>query len=613
MTVEHLCPLLDSVTDQQWLFKLAEQVAQGRITPTVIEAIRMGRMTALRKANGGVRGIVVGDVVRRLVARTMAQQLGPQVESAMAPFQYALSTRGGSECVAYVIQGLSELNPDSTVMSIDGISAYDQISRAAMLDGLYTHCGGETIPFVRMFHGSPSTYVWEDAEGVEHFILQGEGGEQADPLMPLLYSLGQHGALEATQEELADGENLVAYFDDIWVVSPVPETVSHVYGSLQRNLFSHARIRVHGGKTQVWNRSGIRPEGCDALERIAQAADPRARVWRGSGETDLPPSQQGIVVLGTPLGDPAFIQAHLDKKADEQRTLLERIPMVTDLQSAWLILLHCASARANCLLRVVEPQSVAAYSRAHDEGVWTCMCALLNINPTQDEDIRSCANLPLVLGGVGLRSATRTSVSAYWASWADCLPMMFARHPEVASQIVQQLEGHPDSPFLAAAASSARVLSGTMGFDPPSWQALCEGVRPRMLEPDEFEPGIERGGWQHEASSRVERQHRKKCSSKRLLPRDRAWVRSQSGPGGSLALTTCPTSALTKIPPHLFRVVLLRRLRLPLPLSPHTCGCGSQSTRLATTALRAPGRGHWGGGDSLSRVLRAYVGRQGDG
>ena len=218
---------------------------------------------------------------------------------------------------------------------------------------------------------------------------------------------------------------------------------------------------------QVWNRSGIRPAGCDALERFALTADPRARVWRGSGETNLPPSQQGIVVLGTHLGDPAFIQAHLDKKVAEQRTLLERIP-VADLQCAWLILLHCASAKANCLLRVVEPQSVAAYARAHDDGIWACLCTLLHVHPSQNEDIRSGANLPLVLGGVGLRSATRTSVSAYWASWADCLPMMFARHPEVASRLVRQLEGHSDSPFLSAAASSARVLSGTMGFHPPS-------------------------------------------------------------------------------------------------------------------------------------------------
>ena len=198
---------------------MAKQVAQGRITPTVIEASRMGRMTAVRKANGGVRGIVVGDVVRRLVVRTMAQQLAPQVESATARFQYALSTRAGSECVAHVIQGLSEWNqrlrPDFEV-----------------LDGLCTHCGRKTIPFVRMFYGSPSTYVWEDAEEVEHSILHGEGGEQGDFLMPLLYTLGQHGALEATQEELEDAENLVAYLDDIWVVSPDPKRVSHVYGFL---------------------------------------------------------------------------------------------------------------------------------------------------------------------------------------------------------------------------------------------------------------------------------------------------------------------------------------------------------------------------------------------
>ena len=57
-----------------------------------------------------------------------------------------------------------------------------------------------------------------------------------------------------------------------------------------------------------------------------------------------------------------------------------------------------------------------------------------------------------------------------------------------------------------------------MGFDPPSWQALCEGVRPRMLELDVFEPGLERGGWQHEASSRVEQQQKEDVSLKGWRP-----------------------------------------------------------------------------------------------
>ena len=88
----------------------------------------------------------MGDVV----ARTVAQQLGLSVEAATAPHQYALSTRAGSECIAHAIQGLTELNPEATVLSIDGISAYDQISRAAMMDGLSSLCGGEAVPFVRL-------------------------------------------------------------------------------------------------------------------------------------------------------------------------------------------------------------------------------------------------------------------------------------------------------------------------------------------------------------------------------------------------------------------------------------------------------------------------------
>ena len=40
-----------------------------------------------------------------------------------------------------------------------------------------------------VFYGRPSTYLWEDEEGTVHTIIQGEGGEQSDALMPLLFSL----------------------------------------------------------------------------------------------------------------------------------------------------------------------------------------------------------------------------------------------------------------------------------------------------------------------------------------------------------------------------------------------------------------------------------------
>ena len=115
MTTDHLRPVLDNIHDTHLLHQMGEQLATGRIPAGIHGTLRLGRLTALQKPRGGVRGIVVGDVLRRLVGRTMAQQLGKAVEAATAPHQYALSTRAGTECVAHVLQVLTEMDPQTTI------------------------------------------------------------------------------------------------------------------------------------------------------------------------------------------------------------------------------------------------------------------------------------------------------------------------------------------------------------------------------------------------------------------------------------------------------------------------------------------------------------------
>ena len=117
-------------------------------------------MTALQKPSGGVRGIVVGDTFRRLVARTTAQQLRAAVEETTAPFQYALSTTYGWECVAHAVQALTEADMSNTILSVDGVGAFDLVSRGAMMSGLpRMEGGGAVLPFVRQFYGRPSSYL----------------------------------------------------------------------------------------------------------------------------------------------------------------------------------------------------------------------------------------------------------------------------------------------------------------------------------------------------------------------------------------------------------------------------------------------------------------------
>ena len=116
-------------------FRVAELLARDQGPESVASVLRRGRMTALQKPGGGARGNVAGDVVRRLVARTISQLLDKALEGATAPFQYALSTIARCECVAHALQAMTDLDPESTILSIDGISAYDFISRRAMLSG----------------------------------------------------------------------------------------------------------------------------------------------------------------------------------------------------------------------------------------------------------------------------------------------------------------------------------------------------------------------------------------------------------------------------------------------------------------------------------------------
>ena len=61
------------------------------------------------------------------------------------------------------------------------------------------------------------------------------GGEQGDPLMPLLFSLAVHNALAEVQAELQPGEFLFAFLDDVYVLS-LPERTRKIYDLMGREI-----------------------------------------------------------------------------------------------------------------------------------------------------------------------------------------------------------------------------------------------------------------------------------------------------------------------------------------------------------------------------------------
>ena len=83
-----------------------------------------------------VRGIATSCTVRRLVAKALAKKFMKVFEAECAPFQYALSTRAGTDCVGHLLRAATGAKRNLTILTVDGTGANDNVLRSTMLGRL---------------------------------------------------------------------------------------------------------------------------------------------------------------------------------------------------------------------------------------------------------------------------------------------------------------------------------------------------------------------------------------------------------------------------------------------------------------------------------------------
>ena len=205
---------------------------------------------------------------------------------------------------------------------------------------------------------------WRDEHNECHDVLQGEGGEQGDALMPALFSLGMAEALREAQSHLQANELVIAYLDDIYIVTS-PERARAAYDMVTATVAARCGIMPNLGKTVCWNRANTCPPGIEALGE---------GVWRGTGDQ----AARGIRVLGAPMGSAEFVQAFGVQHVQKASGLLQQIFNLPQVQHAWLLFYFCLVPRINHLLRQVPPDLVTSTAAAFNELTASGLCELLH-------------------------------------------------------------------------------------------------------------------------------------------------------------------------------------------------------------------------------------------
>ena len=250
------------------------------------------------------------------------------------------------------------------------------------------------------------------------------------------------------------------------------------------------------------------------------------------------------------------------------------IPDLPDLQCAWALLLHCAVPRSNHYIRSLPPSQVHAYAAGHDRALQKVLRQMVGVSEDiadeEKERIANLSTLPMGLGGMGIRSATRLREAAYWASWADAIPMLKQRCPEAARELVSSLASSQlNSNDCLREVQNSRANLQQAGIALPSWQDIWDGIQPEQATNPE--PGEWRHGWQYVASSELEKHFRRTQVEPSLSEDSMSLLRSQSGCCAGRHLTLIPKDAESTFTSERFRGLLQRRLRLPLQFVARRC------------------------------------------
>ena len=208
------------------------------------------------------------------------------------------------------------------------------------------------------------------------------------------------------------------------------------------------------------------------------------------------------------------------------------------------------------------------FAAEHDRNILCCLAQLLHIVPGEADPLPQSAaaraNLSLRHGGLGLRSAAEHAPAAYFASWADSLGALRVREPDSCHIIARLLDDATSGPslFLSSLAGAVHLLRDT-GFPPPAFADLP--LQPPVVPANPDEPVDTTRGWQRPASRAID--------DSTADPPSLALLESQCGPFASRILAALPSCHELTLDSPVFRALLLRRLRLPLPLDAAACRC----------------------------------------
>ena len=468
----HLKDMLTSRHRQRLLVTLVDFVSclcNGGFSPSVVQYVAAAKLFGIGKKLGGVRPIACGETLRRVAARCLLSSSLEGCLEYLQPLQMGVKTPNATETIARDVAEWAKCHPSGELLlQVDLKNAFNCVSRSKMLEAVREHAAA-FYPYASSFYGQRSRMCGQASP-----IWSEQGVQQGDVCGPLLFSVAIHQAVRAAAAAAGIAWSRW-YLDDghLRGSSSHLETALHI---LQVE-FEKVGLEINLTKCCLFGDADVPSSSCPLLSTIPHRS-----------------FSDGIVVLGCPVGSPAFRAAFLAELQQKMECFFTLLRTVDDVHAELLIMRSCTGAcRVNHLLRVLPFEDGQLLAQKVSLLLHEQLSATLHTTTTPLQFDLAC--LPLRYGGLGLRDPKHEAAAALLSSTLSYLrshsptAQLILTNPDVSAAyrwVQDNYHLHSNVLDEIAQLPADVVITTRLTFEvcqQKHWNHLCADARVLLWEP----------------------------------------------------------------------------------------------------------------------------------
>ena len=361
---------------REQIAKLARKLATTILDPTTLEALVCCRLVPLDKCPG-IRPIGIGEVLRRIIGKTIGWSLKTDLMESVGPLQAAGGAKGGAEAAIHAMRTIFEDDNTDAVILVDASNAFNSLNRQVALHNVQRTCPAFATILINTYRNSSRLAVSGGAE-----IKSQEGSTQGDNLGGHFYNQGTIPLQTLLSVSAPD-------VSQVWLADDATGA-----GTLQ-NL------------KEWWNciiKHGVRFGYLVNNEKswlILKNIELQQQAIALFQDTNINITCEGKRHLGAAIGSKEFHKAYAEKKISKWCGEIEQLALFakTQPQAAYAAFTHGEMHRFTYFLRTIP--DMCEYLKPLDDAIDNLLLpAILGTDIISEVD-RNLYALPVRMGGLG--------------------------------------------------------------------------------------------------------------------------------------------------------------------------------------------------------------------